>query len=55
MDDKFGLGVVASAVFLFFAILVWMFTHASIGEECEKQGSFYVGKTVYECKLKEKK
>ena len=55
MDDKFGLGVVASIIFLCFFLLVWIFTHVSIGEECEKQGSFYVGKTVYECKLKEKK
>jgi hypothetical protein len=32
--------------------LGWAVGSSSIANECQKLGSFYVGKTVYECKVK---
>jgi hypothetical protein len=28
--------------------------HQEVARECERLGGFYVGKTVYECKVKER-
>lgn len=33
--------------------LAWGVVHSTIAYECDKQGSFYVGDKVYECKRKE--
>jgi hypothetical protein len=32
--------------------LGWVMSASTIGAECEKLGSFYVGDKVFECKLK---
>lgn len=32
--------------------LGWVYAHHCIAKECEKLGQFYVGETVYECKVK---
>ncbi len=32
----------------------WSASASTIGDECKKLGAFYVGGTVYECKIKEK-
>jgi hypothetical protein len=39
---------------MFFS-LGWIVSASTIGNECQKLGGFYVGSTVYECAVKEKK
>ena len=39
--------VLATAVFL-----GWVVAHNTVAYECKQLGGFYVGKTVYECKVK---
>jgi hypothetical protein len=39
--------VLATAVFL-----GWVVAHNTVARECKQLGGFYVGKTVYECKVK---
>jgi hypothetical protein len=31
----------------------WIAGHTTVATECERLGGFYVGSTVYQCKLKE--
>ncbi len=31
----------------------WVFSASTIASECQKVGAFYVGSTVYECKVRE--
>ena len=50
----FLLGIVYSIAVASMAILAWVASASTIGEECEKMGQFYVAKKVYECKLKVK-
>jgi len=53
MDSTdFVLGVVMSIAVAALLGLTWAVSAATIGEECEKMGQFYVAKKVYECKLK---
>ena len=33
----------------------WIFAHHEISTECQYQGNFYVGSTVYECSVKDGK
>jgi hypothetical protein len=43
------------ATALLFAIAVfigWTAAHNTVAYECRQLGGFYVGKTVYECKVK---
>ena len=35
--------------------LGWIVSAATIGNECQKLGGFYVSNTVYECAVKEQK
>lgn len=37
---------------VFVAASGWVFAHFAVANECEKLGGFYVGETVYECKIK---
>lgn len=30
----------------------WLFAHHEISTECQYQGNFYVGSTIYECSIK---
>jgi hypothetical protein len=49
---------VALIVYSVIAIIVgisWAFSASTIASECQKLGAFYVGSTVYECKIKESK
>jgi hypothetical protein len=39
--------------FLLGIFLGWSFAHHEVSRECTYQGNFYVGSTVYECKVKE--
>lgn len=55
MDDKFGFGFMTCVIFVLLYLMGWVIAHAVIASECEKLGSFYVGKSVYECKLKDGK
>lgn len=43
---------VAFCVVIMTAILFWEASASTIGRECQKMGMFYVGDTVYECKVK---
>ena len=43
------MAVIAVALFA----LGWVVSASTIGHECKKLGGFYVGTTVYECKVKE--
>lgn len=33
--------------------IIWGAAHETIATECRKLGSFYVGQTVFECRVKE--
>lgn len=33
--------------------LIWVLSASTIAKECRMMGQFYVGETVYECKVKE--
>lgn len=37
------------------AIVVWTGAHQVVAHECIKLGAFYVGQTVFECKVREGK
>lgn len=30
----------------------WIIAHNEISTECQRQGNFYVGKTLYSCEIK---
>lgn len=30
----------------------WAWAHHEVSTECQRQGNFYVGKTVYRCEVK---
>lgn len=49
MSDWFIAGIVVAVT----TILVWVSAHQIIATECRKLGAFYVGETVFECKVKE--
>lgn len=34
------------------AFLGWMLAHKEIATECKRQGNFYVGKEIFECRVK---
>lgn len=50
-------------IYVFFAMLLvallcglfWTLSASTIAKECRLMGQFYIGDTVYECKVKEKK
>ena len=48
------IGILSIISILLFS-LGWIVSASTIGNECQKLGGFYVGSTVYECVLKEKK
>jgi len=44
---------VVTAVFLFITFgFGWIVAHNVVASECNKLGAFYVGGTVYECRVK---
>jgi hypothetical protein len=45
-------GLIAAIVFVFAMFLGWVAAHNVVIRECKQLGGFYVGKTVYECKVK---
>jgi hypothetical protein len=45
-------GFIASFVLVFTFGLGWVAAHTTVAYECKQLGGFYVGKTVYECKVK---
>lgn len=45
--------IVGGAVAVFIAVLFWVFSASTIARECKLMGMFYVGDTVYECKVKQ--
>jgi hypothetical protein len=53
MSDGF-LHLLGTFTLLAVAGLIWVISAATIANECEKMGMFYVGDRVFECKLKEK-
>jgi ABC-type transport system involved in cytochrome bd biosynthesis fused ATPase/permease subunit len=54
MTDWFiGFAMAAASVFIF--LFGWMVSASTIGWECKNMGVFYVGTSVYECAVKEKK
>jgi hypothetical protein len=45
-------GFISSLVLAAAGFLGWVVAHNTIATECKTLGGFYVGKTVYECKVK---
>ena len=45
-----GIMVIATTVIAF--CLGWVSAHEVVAHECEVLGGFYMGSTVYECKVK---
>jgi hypothetical protein len=43
---------IITALFAFTFGLGWVMAHNTVADECKQLGGFYVGKTVYECKVK---
>lgn len=52
MNDNFLVGVLSTLSVIFALTLTWAICHAAIANECKKQGSFYVGDDIYDCKLR---
>lgn len=52
MKEDFLFGVVATLSIILALALTWAICHTAIGNECKKQGSFYVGDDIYDCKLR---
>ena len=52
MNDT--LEIIVGLLVLFSAFFSgWVIAHNVVSSECKKLGGFYVGTTVYECKVKE--
>ncbi len=51
----FFVALIVYSVIAFIDGLCCAFSASTIASECQKLGAFYVGSTVYECKLKELK
>jgi hypothetical protein len=45
-------GFIASLVLAIAVFVGWEAAHTTVAYECKQLGGFYVGKTVYECKVK---
>jgi hypothetical protein len=45
-------GFIATVTLVAVFGLGWAVGHSVVASECQKLGSFYVGETVYECKVK---
>lgn len=45
--------IVGGAIAMFIAVLFWSSSASTIARECKLMGMFYVGDTVYECKVKQ--
>lgn len=52
MNDTFS---VAMCIFIMCVLFIfgWASGHGTVATECEKLGAFYVGNTVYECRVKQ--
>ena len=48
MSERFIEAVVLACAFG----LGWVTAHANVAYECKQLGGFYVGETVFECKVK---
>lgn len=46
-------GFLATATLVAVFCLGWVIGNDVVANECEKLGGFYVGDTVYECKMKD--
>ncbi len=51
----FFVALIVYSVIAIIAGVSWIFSASTIASECQKLGAFYVGSTVYECKIKESK
>ncbi len=51
----FLVALIVYSVIAIIAGVSWVFSASTIASECQKLGAFYVGSTVYECKIKESK
>ncbi len=51
----FFVALIVYSVIAIIAGISWAFSASTIASECQKLGAFYVGSTVYECKIKESK
>lgn len=52
MNSVLEIVSVMCAAALVGAIFGWHVAHTELAAECERQGSFYVGKKDFECKVK---
>lgn len=46
--------VVSVFLIILSSLMGWVGGHSAVAKECQLLGSFYVGDTVYECRVKEK-
>jgi hypothetical protein len=54
MNDSFlslVIWVSITAIVAFVLSTTWMVAESSVGKDCEKLGSFYIGDKVYKCEL----
>lgn len=52
MSDAFVPLAAALIVFALGMFLGWTEAHSTVATECQRLGSFYVGKQTFECKVK---
>jgi hypothetical protein len=54
MNDSFlslVIGVTVVTIVAFVLSTTWMIAESSIGKDCERLGSFYIGHKTYKCEL----
>jgi hypothetical protein len=54
MNDSFLsliIGTTIVCVIAFVLFTTWMLSETSIGKDCERLGSFYIGHKVYKCEV----
>jgi hypothetical protein len=48
---NFVIGVTITSVIMFVLLTTWSISESSIGKDCERLGSFYIGHKTYKCEL----
>lgn len=52
-NTEWFIGALVTLSFVLTFLMGWIIAHSAISRECTKLGAFYVGNTVYECKVKQ--
>jgi hypothetical protein len=48
---NFVIVVTITSVIMFVLLTTWSISESSIGKDCERLGSFYIGHKTYKCEL----